>query len=55
MEGRLAYTSGSSSEESDESPKKKLKVTESDKIVIYAGSNRKTENGKLESPVKHGA
>ena len=55
MEGRLAYNSGSSSEESDESPKKKLKVTESDKIVIYAGSNRKTENGKLESPVKHGA
>ena len=54
MEGLLAYDSGSSSEERDESPKKKPKVTESDNIVIYAGSNRKTENGKLESPVKHG-
>ena len=41
MEGLLAYDSGSSSEESDESPKKKPKVTESDNIIIYAGSNRK--------------
>ena len=54
MEGLLVYDSGPSSEESNESPNKKLKVTESDKIIIYAGSNRKTENGKLESPVKHG-
>ena len=41
MEGLLVYDSGSSSEESDESPNKKLKVTESDNIIIYAGS--KTE------------
>ena len=54
MEGLLAYDSGSSSEERDESPKKKPKVTESDNIIIYAGSNRKTENGKLESPFKPG-
>ena len=54
MEGLLAYDSGSSSEESDESPKKKPKVTESDNIIIYAGSNRKTENGKSESPFKPG-
>ena len=45
MEGLLVHDSGSSSEESDESPKKKLKVTESDNIIIYAGNNRKTENG----------
>ena len=43
MEGRLAYNSGSSSEESDESPKKKLKVTESDKIVIFT-------RGAIEKP-----
>ena len=54
MEGLLAYDSCSSSEESDESPKKKPKVTESDNIIIYAGSNRKTENGKSESPFKPG-
>ena len=30
MEGLLAYDSRSSSEESDKSPKKKLKATESD-------------------------
>ena len=54
MEGLLVYDSGPSSEESNESPNKKLKVTESDKIIIYAGSNRKTENWKLESPVKPG-
>ena len=40
MEGLLVYDSGSSSEESDESPNKKLKVTESDNI-IYAGSKTK--------------
>ena len=54
MEGLLAYDSCSSSEESYESPKKKPKVTESDNIIIYAGSNRNTENGKLESPLKPG-
>ena len=41
MEGLLVYDSGSSSEESDESPNKKLKVTESDNIIIYAGSKTK--------------
>ena len=41
-------------EESDEPPNKKPKVTESDNIVIYAGSNRNTENGKLESRLKPG-
>ena len=54
MEGLLAYNNGSSSEESDESPNKKLKVTESDNIIIYAGSNRNTEDGKLESRLKPG-
>ena len=39
---------------SDESLNKKPKVTESDKIIIDAGSNNKTENGKLESPLKPG-
>ena len=41
MEGLHVYDSGSSSEESDESPNKKLKVTESDNIIIYAGSKTK--------------
>ena len=54
MEGLLVHDSCSSSEESDESPNKKLKVTESGNITIYAGSNRKTENGKLEYRLKPG-
>ena len=54
MEGLPAYNSGPSSEESDEPPNKKPKVTESDNILIYAGSNRNTENGKLESRLKPG-
>ena len=54
MEGLLVHDSCSSSKESDESLNKKLKVTESDNIIIDAGSNNKTENGKLESPLKPG-
>ena len=40
----------SSSKEGDESLSKKPKVTESDNIIIDAGSKNKTENGKLDSP-----
>ena len=54
MEGLLVQDSCSSSKESYESLNKKPKVTESDNIIIDAGSNNKTENGKLESPLKPG-
>ncbi|PFX12837.1 WD repeat-containing protein 25 [Stylophora pistillata] len=50
MESILAYDSGSSSEESDESPKKKQKVIESGDIKVCERNNRKTE--KLESSMK---
>ena len=50
MEGLLVHDSCSSSKEGDESLSKKAKVTESDNIIIDAGSKNKTENGKLDSP-----
>lgn len=52
MEGLLVHDSCSSSKEGDESLSKKPKVTESDNIIIDAGSKNKTENGKLDSPLE---